>query len=80
MSQYPDIRLSTYPFNEAQIARLKVYKAAVAAGFFSDTCPVVPSVNIERLSAYRAAILAGLYSEFPAEGCKPRSTATCRLQ
>lgn len=63
-----------YAFSQAEVKRLTVYKAAVGAGFFSDTCAErtlnVPATglsndDVKQLVAFRNAIRAGLYSEFP---------------
>ena len=71
-------RLSTapalYPFTPAERARLAAYRAAVAAGFFTDwrceprgshpfTAP-----EVTRLAAYKAAVRAGVYSDWGEEG------------
>jgi len=66
---------ATYSFCPAELARLAAYKAAIAAGFFSETCAETPTINVvapglsnadfKRLVAYKHAVQAGLYSEFP---------------
>lgn len=63
-----------YAFSQVEVKRLTVYRAAFAAGFFSDTCVErtlnVPATglsndDVRRVVAFRNAIRAGLYSEFP---------------
>jgi hypothetical protein len=43
VSQPPANGFARYVFTEAEMARLSVNKAAVAAGLFSDTCPETPN-------------------------------------
>jgi hypothetical protein len=60
-----------YPFARHEIARLLVYKAAIAAGLFSDAkvdssngvCPFT-APELARLAIYRDAVQAGFYTDF----------------
>ena len=61
---------ASYPFARHEIARLLVYKAAIAAGLYSDAsmdssngaCPFT-AAELARLAIYRAAIRAGFYTD-----------------
>ncbi len=56
-------------FTQAEQSRLAVYKAAVGAGFYSDTLPdPLPAYAFTpeeraRLVVYKAAIAAGFYTD-----------------
>ena len=56
-------------FTTAERRRLGIYKAAVAAGFFTDSAPVRPDAfhftadELQRLEIYRAAVAAGFYTD-----------------
>jgi len=51
-----------YPFSEAELARLSVYRSAVASGFYSDSCDaavdasedefVLDWLNTDRVAGY----------------------------
>ena len=64
-----------YPFARHEIARLLVYKAAIAAGLYSDAhvdssngaCPFA-APELARLASYRAAIQTGFYTDFFEQG------------
>jgi hypothetical protein len=56
-------------FTPAEQTRLAIYKAAVAAGFYTDTllertpaCPFTAE-ELARLMVYKAAIVAGFYTD-----------------
>ena len=77
--------MSGQPFPQAELARLTVYKAAVAAGFFTDAYPETPAVSpmptmpatglsrqdVARLVALKAAMRAGYHSEFISSRIQP---------
>ena len=56
-------------FGPLELARLSVYRAAVQAGFFTDSScetsdkPTFSETELARLAVYRAAIRAGFYTD-----------------
>ena len=64
-----------YPFARHEIARLLVYKAAIAAGLYSDATVESSSgacrftaPELARLAIYRDAVQAGFYTDFLRQG------------
>jgi hypothetical protein len=59
------------PLTETELARLAVYKAAVAAGFYTDAVVERPAVagfssqEVARLMVYKAAVANGFYTDWP---------------
>ena len=62
---------TSYPFTDGELARLAAYRAAVKAGFYTDTPSEPPTFTpreLGRVATYRAAIKAGFYTDFLDEG------------
>jgi hypothetical protein len=66
---------TTFPFTGHEIARLTIFRAAVAAGLYGDgECAgerrrlPFSARELIRLATYRAAIQAGFYTDFFAQG------------
>jgi hypothetical protein len=62
------------PFNRREMTRLAAFKAAVAAGFYTDDVPeeqtptastrfAFTSAELARLTAYRDAVRSGLFHD-----------------